>query len=204
MFDGRLLAFAGFATLLALTPGVDTLLVLRNTLRSGRRAGLRTIAGVTTGLCCHATAAVLGLSALLATSAVAFTVVKAVAAAYLLWLGVQAFRRAGAEPDAPERLRGNGSPYRQGLLTNLLNPKVALFFLTVIPQFLRRGDDVPVRTLLYAVVFAGIGVLWLLLVTVAVGRLRVLVERPRVRRIVDRATGSVLVGFGVRVAVEAR
>jgi threonine/homoserine/homoserine lactone efflux protein len=137
--DPRLLAFVGFAALLAILPGSDMALVTRNVLAIGRRRTLATIGGICLGCVIHATASALGISAVLATSATAFNVMKTVGAAYLVWIGVQSIRTAGAPPGpAADRAKGRTSPFLQGFLTNILNPKVAIFYLTVLPSSCRR------------------------------------------------------------------
>src|SRR5579875_241398 len=148
MLDHRLLAFAAVCVVITLTPGIDTALVTRNVAVRGRRAGLLTALGASTGLFVHAGAVALGVSAILLRSAVAFQVVKTAGAIYLLVLGVLALwsSRAGSAAKTEEfaparrgRLPSPGSPYAQGLLTNNTNPKAALFFLTFLPQFLGGG-----------------------------------------------------------------
>src|SRR5450755_4107549 len=137
--DPRIVAFIGVATVLTILPGADTALVTRNVLALGRRRAMLTIAGINAGCVIHATASALGLSAILATSATAFNVVKTIGAAYLVWIGIQSIREAGqptAEPgvafDQPTGARKprTGGPFVQGFLTNILNPKVAVFYLT--------------------------------------------------------------------------
>jgi threonine/homoserine/homoserine lactone efflux protein len=155
MVDPRLLAFTGFAAVLTVLPGSDMALVTRSVLATGRRRALGTVVGIASGCVVHATASALGISAVLATSATAFNVMKTVGAAYLIWIGVQSIRTAGAPtvgaaPDAAGRGSGRTSPFLQGFLTNLLNPKVAIFYLTVLPQFVSPGENVLRRSLLLA------------------------------------------------------
>lgn len=141
--DPRLFAFVGFAALLTILPGSDMALVTRNVLAIGRRRTLGTILGIASGCVIHATASALGISAVLATSATAFNVMKTVGAAYLIWIGVQSIRTAGAPVGvATDRAKGRTSPFLQGFLTNILNPKVAIFYLTVLPQFVSPGENV--------------------------------------------------------------
>ena len=207
-----LVPFLLVVALLTVTPGPDMVLVLRNGAGGGTSAAWRTGLGCCTGIGVHASAAVLGLSAVLAASAAAFTVIKLAGAVYLVWLGVSAllssFRRgANSPPDslpsAPPASRPGGF-YRQGLLTNLLNPKIALLFLTLLPQFVAAGEPRVATTAELAVVFLLIAVLWWRLFSLAVGGLGALLSRRRVRTVLDRVSGTVLIGLGVRVALEHR
>lgn len=145
-----MLAFIVAAALLTLSPGPDTMLVLRNTLRGGRSAGLRTTLGISSGLIVHATLSALGLSVILVQSAAAFEIVKLAGAGYLVWLGIQSLRAAvrGQPPVAGAPAAGPQRPFREGLLTNVLNPKVAVFYLAFLPQFIATGDPVFLKPLL--------------------------------------------------------
>ncbi len=207
--DPQLLVFVGVAALLTVTPGPDTMLVMRNVLARGRRAGLLTTAGISAGIFVHATLSALGVSLILARSALAFEVVKLAGAGYLIVLGVQSLLRlrrgdAGAVPDGPAPAGGGSRSLVEGLLTNLLNPKVAIFYLSFLPQFIRVTDAVLAKSLLLAAIHVGMGVVWLLSVSVFVGALRGLLERRRVRRMLEGVTAAVLVGLGVRLALERR
>jgi threonine/homoserine/homoserine lactone efflux protein len=187
-------------------------LIAKNTIVHGRRSGFLTAVGTLVGVSVHAVAAVLGLSAILATSATAFTVVKFAGAAYLVFLGVQALRdaRASASSSRPmatdlsSETGSQSSGFVQGVVTNVLNPKVALFFLTFLPQFVDPGGQVLLQTLLLASIFWVMGALWLGFYTLLVGRLSVFLSRPRVARVLQRVTGVILVGLGVRLAVDRR
>lgn len=215
--DSQLIAFAGVAALVTVTPGADMALVTAVTLRSGPRAGLLAAAGISVGVLTWAVASAVGLSALLAASATAFTVVKLAGAAYLILLGVQALwqARAGAAdaPTAPghdrpappeDGRRALLRPLRQGLTTNLLNPKIAVFYTSLLPQFIRPGDPVLLRSVLLAGVHVALGMAWLAWYASVLGRLGARLRRPRVRRVLQRATGTVLVALGVRLAVHER
>jgi len=205
----ELLAFAVVAGVLIVTPGPDMALVTRNTVALGRRAGLETSLGVCAGVLVHGCAAALGLSAIVRSSATAFTVLKLAGAAYLIWLGAQALWRAhrGVEPPVatgPDRRLVASSPFRQGLLSNVLNPKLAVFFLTLLPQFIDPHASAATRSLLLAAVYSGLCIVWLCTFTVLMSRMREALQSPRVARIVERVTGSVLVLVGLRVAVDRR
>ncbi|TMC06624.1 MAG: LysE family translocator [Chloroflexi bacterium] len=206
--DGRFLAFLGVAIVLIVTPGPDTAVVTRNAFRGGARGASLTALGVALGLLTWGAASAAGLAALLAASALAFTVVRTAGAAVLAVMGlrslVAAVRGGGAagseaEP-APER---PGAPaFLQGLLGNLLNPKAGAIFLTVVPQFVRPGDPAA-RLAAMVVVFAAMVCAWLHLYGWLVARAR---RRfgGRLRRALDGATGAVLIGLGARLATETR
>lgn len=181
-----MLAFVIAAALLTISPGPDTLLVVRNTLRGGRAEGLRTTLGITAGLVVHASLSALGLSLILVRSATAFEVVKLAGAGYLIWLGVQSLLRR-ASPGASVAATGPARPFREGFLTNVLNPKVAVFYLAFLPQF-----NAP--PFLLATIHMAMGLVWLSIVSAAI-----VVTSPVVERWMDRVCGVVLVGLGVQM-----
>jgi RhtB (resistance to homoserine/threonine) family protein len=205
---GDLLAFAGIVAVIVVTPGPDMALVLRNGLSRGRRAAVETAVGINAGLLVWAVAAALGIAAILRTSATAFTVLKLAGAAYLVFLGVRALRdawRGTAFPTAgPYRTGRVRSAFRQGLLSNLLNPKIALVFTTLIPQFVEPGDPVVARTILLAAIFIGMGLLWLTAYALVVARVGELLRRPPLRRALNAIVGGVLTALGVRLAFARR
>jgi threonine/homoserine/homoserine lactone efflux protein len=194
--------FALASLVLIAIPGPDQALIVRNALVGGRAAGLRTMLGGASGLLLHSTAAVLGLSALLAASATAYTVLKVAGVAYLVYLGVRMLRAAGAEPGAEEQRRGS-RPFSQGLLSNAMNPKCALFFLTFLPQFLPdHGARLPMAVAL-AAVFEVLYLAWFTTLVALVDRVGDWLRRPRPRTWMDRASGSALVGFAARLAAQS-
>lgn len=200
-------AFIVVAILITITPGPDMAIVTRNALRGGRRAALLTAFGIMVGLLGWTAASVIGLVALLATSAVAFTIVKLAGAAYLVYLGIRTLLslRGPREEESPATAAvPMGSPFRQGLLTNLLNPKIAVLFTSLIPQFVSPGPSATLQSLFLAGVFLTIGLAWLiffaLLASAAAGWLR----RPTIKRVLNAVTGVVLVGLGLRLATESR
>jgi threonine/homoserine/homoserine lactone efflux protein len=209
--DPQLWAFLLVATLLAVTPGADTLLVARNVLGRGRTAGLATIAGIAAGCFVHAALSAVGVSLILVRSAEAFHALKWGGAAYLIILGIQSIRgwwRADAvAPAAAERERAGSRRLRsflEGLLTNVLNPKVGLFYLAFLPQFIGPGDPVFARSLLLGGLHVGIGVVWLSLLSLSLVRIRPLVESRLWRARLEGASGAVLIALGVRLAAERR
>jgi threonine/homoserine/homoserine lactone efflux protein len=204
--DGSILAFVGIAALLTILPGADMALVAKVTLLDGRRAAFFTSLGITSGLPVHATASALGLSLVLATSAEAFAVVKFVGAAYLAYLGIRTIRdsfQAVTDPVvAAGRTRSDRAAFVQGFLSNVLNPKVALFYLTFLPQFISQGDNVLAKSLLLAGIHALLGLAWLPLYAYAIDRIGVLVRGAR--RWLERVSGTALIALGLRLALERR
>ena len=201
--DASLLTFLAVAALPTITPGADMALVARHALARGRRAAFACTLGVCSGLTIHALASSVGLSAVLAQSARAYTVVKLVGAGYLVYLGVRALldSRASARPAEPPAGR---AAFRQGLLSNVLNPKVALFYLTFLPQFVGPGDPVLAKSLALASVHVLMGIVWLTAYAWLLARARETLGRPRLRRAVERVTGAVLIGLGLRLAWDRR
>jgi threonine/homoserine/homoserine lactone efflux protein len=199
-----LAGFLAVAVVIVVTPGPDMALVLQNTLAGGRIAGLATSAGTCSGLVVHASAAALGLSALLLTSSRAFTVVKLVGAGYLVFLGLRTFFRAGrSEQDGA--VAGAVRPstaYRQGVMTNVLNPKVALFFVSLLPQFVQEGDGFIWRLLSLAGLFIAMGLVWLIAYTFALHSVGRFLRRGRIRTAIERVTGAALVALGLRLAFD--
>jgi RhtB (resistance to homoserine/threonine) family protein len=205
MPDPLFLAGLAVLALLTVSPGADMALVAKITLERGRRAALLATLGICSGLLVHATASALGLSVILATSAEAFTIVKLAGAAYLAYLGVQALRgsfRRDAAAVPSSRRRAN--PYVQGVFSNVLNPKVAVFYLTFLPQFMSPGDNVLVRSLAFAVAHSVMGIIWLSAYAYVLSRVSAVLGSSGVRRWLERVTGGVLIALGARLALERR
>jgi RhtB (resistance to homoserine/threonine) family protein len=213
MIDNQVLAFTGIAAVLTLTPGADTMLVMRSVFARGQRAGLSTSLGICSGLFFHATLSALGLSLILVRSATAFEIVKLIGAVYLVYLGSQSLWKALR--NGPRKLPANeGNVKKQkkewwqsfieGLLTNVFNPKVAIFYLAFLPQFISPGDPVLAKSLLLAGIHFVLGIVWLSLVTMFLGRLRGFLTRPGVQRTLEVTTGAILIAFGARLALERR
>ena len=205
MIGAGSLAGLGVLALLTISPGADMALIARVTIARGRRAAFLTSLGICTGLLVHASASALGLSVILATSAEAFTVVKLLGAAYLVYLGARSLRDSFHEaPEAPAvALRARAS-YLQGLLNNVLNPKVAVFYLTFLPQFIDPSGNVLAQSLLFAFAHSLMGIAWLAFYAYLLARLSRAFARYGVRRWLERVTGVVLVGLGARLAFERR
>ena len=205
-------AFLGVSIFVIVTPGPDTALTIRNTLLGGRAGGIATAAGVVTGLATWTVASSAGLAALLVASQPLFLAVRLVGAAYLVFLGLQAIRAAfftkgdTREPVAVRtrtRLRRRAA-YRQGVLSNLSNPKIVVFFLSLLPQFVDRGQASFTRLLLLGLIFCAITISWLSLYAVVVARVGDFLRRERVRRGLEALTGLALVGLGLKLATDRR
>jgi threonine/homoserine/homoserine lactone efflux protein len=194
-----LLSFFGVSALVIVTPGQDTALTIRNTLRAGRRGGVYTALGVATGQCGWAVATSAGLAALLVASEPVFHAIRWFGAAYLILLGLQSLVRAVRGAEAPhDRARRSRSSYRQGLVSNLGNPKMAVFFSSLLPQFAHTFAGL----LALGLVFAAMTLSWLSAYAFAVAKAGDVLRRPAIRRAVDAVVGAVLVAFGVRLAAE--
>jgi threonine/homoserine/homoserine lactone efflux protein len=208
----ELISFAGVSIVVIVTPGPDTALTIRNTLLGGRIGGVATAAGVALGQSVWTLAASAGIAALLVASEPVFVAIRALGAAYLVLLGARALRDAAtgrssalaagsAEPAA--RLRPRAA-LRQGLLSDLGNPKMAVFFTSLLPQFAPRGGGAFGALLLFGFVFCALTFAWLTLYAGVVARAGDLLRRGRIRRALDAITGGVLVALGVRLATERR
>ena len=204
----ELAAFVGIAAVVIVTPGPDTALMIRNTLVGGRTSGLRTALGVCTGIAIWGTATSAGLAALLVASEPAFRALKLAGAAYLVFLGAQtllhAIRGDQAQLEARERRPDPRAAYRQGLLSNLGNPKIAVFFTSLLPQFAPGGDASFAGLLGLSLLFCAMGLAWLSAYAVAVAKIGDVLRRSAIRRAIDAITGAVLVAFGLRLATEKR
>jgi len=197
--------FIATAIVLILTPGQDTFFILGRSIASGRPAGIAAALGVSAGTIVHTCAAALGLSALLATSPYAFMAVKLAGAAYLLYIGVRALAtRADGLPGAETANDGDGrrSAFRQGIVTNLLNPKVALFFLALMPQFISAGSTNKVGAFLaLGLSFVTLGLAWCTTLAVAAAHLRkAFLRRPSLASWMNRVAGTMFIALGLRLA----
>ena len=193
-----MLAFFAVAAIVIVTPGQDTVLTIRNTLLGGRRGGFFTALGVASGQACWTLAASVGIAALLAASEPAFVALKILGAAYLVWLGAESLWRAwrGRAVDVERGTLAGRAAYRQGVVSNLGNPKMAVFFTSLLPQF---GDSFAAFVAL-GLVFCTMTLVWLTAYAVVVARAGDVLRRSRVRRTLDALTGAVLVALGLRLA----
>ena len=208
---GELLAFLAVSALVIVTPGQDTALTIRNTLAGGRRSGIGTALGVSAGQAVWTLAASAGVAALLVASEPAFLALKLAGAAYLVYLGAQsllaAFGLGGRREHGPAASARRLSPrvaFRQGAVSNLGNPKMAVFFTSLLPQFAPSGGGSFAAMLALGLLFCTMTLAWLTAYSFAVDRAGAVLRRPAVRRALDAVTGAVLVALGLRLATERR
>ena len=200
------LAFAGMMAFLAMMPGPDTMVVLKNALTGGARGGGWACAGISVANFLQGTAAAFGLGAVITRYQPVFETVKWLGAAYLVFLGIQALRGAWrgnyeALDDVRRARASRGRRFREGFLSNITNPKVIVLYLSVLPQFLTPASTLG-DSLLLAYTVAALGVVWQVLLLVFVHRVRAWLQRRRVRRAMDGVTGMALMGFGAALAFE--
>ncbi|TNE74282.1 MAG: LysE family translocator [Gammaproteobacteria bacterium] len=209
VFTDLFWAYLAAITLLTVTPGVDTLLVMRNTGRGGLGDGCITSAGICTGLFIHATLSALGISILLVETAWAFSALKWAGAIYLVWLGISSLRRAmvqgsggpGVETTAPDRRRVPAmTAFREGLLSNVLNPKTALFYMALLPQFIDPAGNAFQQSLILAGVHFLLAMLWQCGLAWVVYRFRGIGAHPRLRKALNALTGGFFVAIGAKLA----
>lgn len=196
-------AFGVLSLIVAVSPGPDSLLVLRSSLLGGRRAGARAASGAASGSLAWGICSAAGLTAILAASAQLYWVIQLAGAAYLVFLGIRSWRAKKSSPGGqadPRPRRSTG--FRAGLVSNLLNPKVGLFFVAVMPQFIPHHAHATSYALAFAATDAVIAGVWLAAVAWISDRARALISRPGVRTALDRATGTALVALGLKVAAE--
>jgi threonine/homoserine/homoserine lactone efflux protein len=199
------LAYVAAAGLLAISPGLDTAMVLRASAVGGPRRGAAASSGICLGLAVWGAAAAFGLTALLKTSEMAFGILRWIGAAYLVLLGVKLVWKAGTSVPRNDGVQfTGGGAFRQGVLTNLLNPKVGIFYMSFLPQFIPHEANVAVFSLVLAAVHVVLTAAWFsLLVSLTVPLARSL-SRPRVARTLDKFTGRIFLGFGLRLAIAER
>ena len=204
--QGAVLGFGLVALLLTITPGLDTAPVLRAAITRGRREAVATALGVVAGVLAWGAAAAVGVSALLAASTVAYDVLRLVGAGYLVWLGGRILWRLVRHP-AEAAAGSSPSPggawrsARTGLLTNLLNPKVGAFYVSVLPQFLPPGTPALGMGVLLALVHAALSLVWFAVLVLGAVAARRWLQRPGVSRTVEGVTGVALLGLGLRLAL---
>ena len=198
----QFLAAAGVLAVLTVVPGPDMAVVTKRSIASGWQDGLRTVGGITAGLLVWGLLTVVGLAALLAASATAYTIVKLAGAAFLLVLGIQALlhsRKHPAQSD-PKTSSPGGNPWRTGLISNLFNPKIAVFYTGLLPTLAPAGLAPQAGMALLVLLHAVLTLIWLGSYVLLLAKARAFFEKPVVRRTMHRITGVVLIGFGVKVA----
>src|SRR5947209_7465756 len=195
-----LVPFVLISVLVIVIPGPDTAMVTKHAFVAGRRGAMFASFGVVIGLATWTIAAAIGLAALLRASSVAFFALKLVGAAYLVWVGIQMLRDRNAQAQHTHT-RTSGKALRQGVLSDLGNPKIAVFFTSFLPQFIHGTGSAIAPLLLLGAIFCVITLAWLMLYSIAISHGASLLRRPRVRRALDRFTGAVFVALGIRLAL---
>jgi len=194
--------FLVLSLFVVMSPGIDTALITKRTIADGRKNGYKMALGITTGSLVHTIAAAFGLSAILVQSVIAFEIVKYVGAIYLIYLGISSFitrkKNKAAIQEAPMRK----SAFKQGLLSNVLNPKVAMFFITFLPQFVKSGTDVTIQLISMGVIYTFLSISWFFLYVFFINYLREWLMSEKVQKIMDKTTGLILIGFGLKLALE--
>lgn len=206
MIDSEVLAFTAIAAVLALTPGADTMLVIKNTIRGGQSAGLITTLGILSGTLLHALISAVGLSVILAQSAFLFHLIQTAGAVYLIWLGGKVLRsiRTQALSVIISPGKAQQDSYWEGLITNVLNPKVAIFYIAFLPQFISAGDPVLAKSVLLACIHNALSLLWLGGLAMAISSGRRWIEQPPVQVWLSGISGVILIGLGVRLMLGNR
>ena len=199
-----LLSFAVLAGLLTLVPGIDTTLVLRTAIARGNREAFSALFGINLGVLVWGVAAAVGLSALLLVSEVAFEAVKYAGAAYLLYMGFQLIRRSKQHQESEVEVKDGSlcAMFLRGLTANLLNPKVGVFYMAVLPQFIWPGAEAWFAGILLSLVHVVEGVLWLSVIILATNFARGFLSKPKSKMWIDRIAGSALIGFGLKTALD--
>ncbi|MDQ1143886.1 RhtB (resistance to homoserine/threonine) family protein [Bacillus sp. SORGH_AS 510] len=202
-------AFVMLCVFLIILPGPDTAIVTSNTISDGKIGGFKTALGTCCALCIHTTAAVLGLSAVIMKSALVFSIFKYIGAVYLLYLGVKALwslkkkneTGENVEVETKKQLKST-SCFKQGFLTDILNPKVAILFLTFFPQFVNSESSTFLPFIIMGVTYTVLTAVWFLLYVALINRISAFMKRPKTKKVIEGITGTILIGFGVKLALE--
>lgn len=207
--DQQLITFIMVTLALTLTPGADTMLVIRNVIRGGKKDGIVTTIGICSGLFVHASLSALGISVILVNSSIAFSVMKLAGACYLLYLGVRtlwlAYKGEGGisvENDPGKRELNIVQSLREGVLSNVLNPKPAIFYFAFLPQFIGPKDPVLIKSLLLAGVHFSMGMIWLISLSFLLSYIRGFITKPKTTNWINGTCGSILIALGLRLALE--
>ncbi len=208
--DTYLYAYIAAITLLTIAPGVDTLIVIRNTVRGGWRDGIITSVAICSGLFVHAVVSAAGISLIFMQSAWMFSALKLAGAGYLIYLGIKSLTSAlkgsgGLQQDITETRRTQATPwvsFREGFLSNVLNPKTVIFYMAFLPQFIQPSDPALLKPLFLAGIHFVIANIWQLVLVLTVQRAHRWITQPRINRTFDSLTGSLMLYFGVRLGLE--
>jgi RhtB (resistance to homoserine/threonine) family protein len=198
--------FLVLSLFVVMSPGIDTALITKRTISDGRKDGYKMALGITTGSLIHTFAAAFGLSAILMQSAVVFEIIKYAGAIYLIYLGLSSFisrkkkKITSVENQTYSEMKK--SAFKQGLFSNVLNPKVAMFFLTFLPQFMKTGATATGQLIIMGVIYTVLSITWFFVYVFFINYLRAWLMSPKVQRIMDKTTGLILIGFGLKLALD--
>lgn len=188
-----------------MSPEIDTALNTKRTIADGRTDGYKMGLGITAGSIMHTFAAAFGLSAILMQSPAAFEVIRYAGAVYLIYPGLSSFismkKKKNADIETEVKSDLKKSAFKQGLLSNVLNPKVAMFFLTFLPQFVKAGENAQQQLIIMGIIYTLLSICWFFLYVFFINYLREWLMSPKVQRVMDKATGVVLIGFGLKLAL---
>lgn len=190
---------------LIILPGPDTAIMTKNTLTVGKQGGFKTMIGICCALSIHTLTAIVGLSAIIAKSALLFSIFKYIGAVYLIYLGIKSLltlRNQETAKTVVESKYKNRSSFKQGFLTNLLNPKIAVFFLTFLPQFVDPGSHTFMPFLILGITYILLTVVWYLFYIYLLNQISAFMKKPRTQKVIEGITGTILIGFGIKLALE--
>jgi RhtB (resistance to homoserine/threonine) family protein len=200
------LTFLVLSLFVVMSPGIDTALITKRTISDGRTDGYKMALGITAGSLVHTFAAAFGLSAILMQSAAAFEIIKYAGAIYLIYLGLSSFisrkKKQSASDEYSAAPEFKKSAFKQGLFSNILNPKVAMFFLTFLPQFVKAGENTAQQLVIMGIIYTLLSIAWFFIYVFFINYLREWLMSPKVQRVMDQATGLVLIGFGLKLAFD--
>ncbi len=208
--DTQLISFLVATLLLTLSPGADTMLVIRNVIRGGKKDGVITTLGICTGLFVHATLSACGISMILVKSAMLFNIVKTIGAFYLIYLGTKSiyfaikFKEENQKEDIniSKEKESFLKSFREGILSNVLNPKTAVFYMAFLPQFINPGDPVFLKSLFLTGIHFIMGLIWLVSLSLFLNQIKNVLDNSFVKRALESLTGTILIGFGIKLGLE--
>ncbi|KMY53010.1 membrane protein [Bacillus sp. FJAT-27231] len=208
---GSLLTYISIAAMMVIIPGADTMLLVKNTLRYGKKAGHYTVLGMAAGLSFWTLIAILGLSVVIAKSVILFNTIKYLGAAYLIYLGIKSFfaksafslKEIQAQANAPMEFsnRHNKESFMQALLSNVLNPKTVLVYITIMPQFINLKENVNQQLIVLALILTLLAVLWFLFLVSLIDYAKKWLNNSRFQKAFQKSTGLLLVGFGIKTGI---
>lgn len=190
---------------LIILPGPDTAIMTKNTLTVGKQGGFKTMIGICCALSIHTLTAIVGLSAIIAKSALLFSIFKYIGAVYLIYLGIKSLwtlRNQETTETVVKIKYKNTSSFKQGFLTNLLNPKIAVFFLTFLPQFVNPGSHTFMPFLILGMTYIVLTIVWYLFYIYLLNQISAFMKKPKTQKVIEGITGTILIGFGIKLALE--